>query len=182
MVLSVCCMIILWVKSHCKRVILLKQQFPTFLIAHKLISKIPPHTKNIFCWSYTKNRYNLDSFTPSGYCCVSCCHTFIEKLREKSVPLTKESDITCFKNYCTTVENHCPKEIHLEAPYIFMSSIGNLVTKMKAGQHVICFFREKKMFCSKPSQFRWVSTLYFLTIFPMCLDWLVDVLCLHCSP
>ena len=72
---------------------------------HKLIIEILQHTqKYIFCPSDKKNRYNLDSFTPNHYFCVGCCHFFIWHLREKkSVPLTKQSRITCFNNSCGTL-------------------------------------------------------------------------------
>lgn len=45
------------------------------LKAHKLITKILKHTKNIFLANLThkKKRYNFHSLTQEGYFCVGCC-------------------------------------------------------------------------------------------------------------
>ena len=61
------------------------------LMAHKLIIKILQPTNNVFFADLTKNRYNFDSFTPDGCCCVGCCYFFLfDKLRENSsVPRTE---------------------------------------------------------------------------------------------
>ena len=54
---------------------------------HKLITKILQHTrKYTFCRSdKKKKRYNSDSFTPCGYCCVGGCHFFIWQSKGKEV-------------------------------------------------------------------------------------------------
>ena len=48
-------------------------------------------------------------FTVEGYWYFGCCHFLFDSLREKkSVPLTKESSIACFKNsYGTPFEKCC---------------------------------------------------------------------------
>ena len=52
---------------------------------HKLITKILQHTKNCIFANLTNNRYNFDSLTPTGYCCVGCCHFFIWQSKGKKV-------------------------------------------------------------------------------------------------
>ena len=75
---------------------------------YKLITKVLQHTeKYISCQPDKKNRYNFDSFTPNGYCCVGCCHFLFDNLREKSaVPLTKWSRVSPFRSSCGTPVEH----------------------------------------------------------------------------
>ena len=71
---------------------------------HKLITKIPQHTKNIIFTDLTKIRYNFDSFISDSYFVLAAVIFFLfDNLREKrSVPLTIQSGIGCFKNSCGT--------------------------------------------------------------------------------
>ena len=54
---------------------------------HKLITIILWHTKKylIFFADLMKKRYNCDSFTVNGYCCVDCCHFFILQSKGKEI-------------------------------------------------------------------------------------------------
>ena len=66
----------------------------------ELITKILQHTKNILYFSPTgqKLRYNFDSFTPAGCCCVVCCHFFyltVDLREDRSVARTEQSGTAC---------------------------------------------------------------------------------------
>ena len=100
----------------------------------KLITKNLWHTtKYNFSWSDQKNRYNFHSFTPDSYD-VGHCHFFLfDNLRgKKSVALTKQSGIPCFKNYWGTPVENCwftefavgipPKNTYSALPTVLMSS------------------------------------------------------------
>ena len=71
---------------------------------HKLITIILQHTKNVLFTDLTKIRYNFDSFISDSYFVLAAVIFFLfDNLREKrSVPLTIQSGIGCFKNSCGT--------------------------------------------------------------------------------
>ena len=93
----------------------LYQRFSTFSshgTCKQLLKFCSTHTNKYIFSDLTKNRYSFDSFTLDSYSCVGCCHWFFffffDNLREnRSVPLTKQSGISHFKNSCSTLIENC---------------------------------------------------------------------------
>lgn len=71
----------MWVQRDFSRAALFSPFIPS---TRELITKILRHTQRyIFCRSDQKSRYDFDSFTPDGCCCVTVVIVLFDNLRGK---------------------------------------------------------------------------------------------------
>ena len=83
-----------------------------YLMAHiHELLKFHGTPKNVFFADLTKNRYDLDSFTPDSYCCVGCCHFLFDNLRLKNHCFTKQRELLSSLSHLSSVSCVCIKWI-----------------------------------------------------------------------